>query len=108
MTIYGVITKGSDANKYSLGNDVHNKRWNTTNPSQFSAYLFLDNKEASQVVVRQIEMNPDNRGLMPKTLNIQEVSNWPVKTSLNHLYAQFWAGATFFNIFTNMFVWLYL
>lgn len=110
-TINGVIyTVGTHpGTKYSRENDIKSDKWFTLKPNEIATYLGLDNQSlVSRFVVRQIELDPSNKGMMPQVLNISEVDNWPVKASTNGIYANFWMGVTFFNVFTNMFVWLYL
>jgi cytochrome oxidase assembly protein ShyY1 len=109
QTIHGIFFKGDSSNKYSRNNESFENKWNVVKPDQIATYLLLDNKDvASKYVVKQIIMNPIEKNAYPLTMNIEDVSNWPVHAQTNLNYSSLWFGATFLNLFGNVFLWFYL
>lgn len=109
IMIKGVVYKGDESNKYSKknyyadGDFVH-----TQKPEELASYLALPNREVSgKFVIKQIEFNPVNKTLHPVVLNVSELAKFPITAETNQNYALFWKGLTFFNIFSNMLVWIY-
>lgn len=105
----GVLTKGSNANKYAEENDIANGKWNTIDPELIAAYLRLPNKSvASQFVVRQIEFESATKTAFPRIFNVEEATNWQVSVGEHKKTADVWKYATYLNVFSNLFFWLYL
>ena len=108
-TINGVLAPGIEGDKYSRENNISEGKWYSLNAHEIATVLSLPNKNVSgNFIIKQIELDPSKKGLLPKTLNIDEVDNWPIRASTNGTYEKLWLGITFFNMFTNMFVWIYL
>jgi cytochrome oxidase assembly protein ShyY1 len=109
QTIHGIFFKGDSSNKYSRNNESFDNIWNVVKPEQIATYLLMENRDvASKYVVKQIIMNPLEKNAYPLTMNVEDVSNWPVPANINMNYSSLWFCATFLNVFGNVFLWLYL
>ena len=109
MKIIGVLTKGDNSFKYSKENDIYEDEWKTINPELISAYLRLDNKDvASQFVIRQVEYDSNTKSSFPRIFNVSEATNWQVSVDDHKHTANLWKYATYLNVFSNVFFWLYL
>jgi hypothetical protein len=109
QTITAIVFKGDSSNKYSRNNESLNNIWHTIKPKEIATSLLLDNREiAGQFMLRQIELDANEKSPFPKVLAIEDVGKWPIDAQTNMNYSSFWYAATFLNIFGNMFVWLYL
>lgn len=109
VTIKGLVYKGDESTKYSKDNDIKGSNWHTFKPDEIAAVMYLPNKNvASQFVVKQIEFNPVNKSALPVVLNISDLARYPISEESNAKYAEFWNTLTFLNIFSNLFVWIYL
>jgi cytochrome oxidase assembly protein ShyY1 len=109
ISIKGLVYKGEEINKYSKENDIKAQNWNHLHPEEIATVMYLPNKHiSSKFVVKQIEFNPVNKSSLPVVLNISDLARFPISEESNANYATFWKVATFFNIFSNLFVWVYL
>ncbi len=109
QTIHGIFFKGDSSSKYTTNNESMANTWNVVKPDQIATYLLLDNKDiASKYIVKQVIFDPTKRSPYPLTMNVSDVSNWPVHPATNFNYASLWLGATLLNVFGNVFLWLYL
>jgi cytochrome oxidase assembly protein ShyY1 len=109
VTIKGLLYKGDEGTKYSKENDIKANNWHTLKPEEVATVMYLPNKNvASQFVVKQIEYNPVNKSALPVVLNIADLGNFAISEQTNAKYAEFWNTLTFLNIFSNLFVWIYL
>jgi cytochrome oxidase assembly protein ShyY1 len=109
QTINGIFFKGNSSNKYSRNNETMDNKWHVVKPDQIATYLLLENRDiSSKYVVKQIVMNPIEKNAYPLTMNIDDVSNWPIAAQTNLDYSSLWLVATFANLFGNVFFWLYL
>lgn len=105
----GVLYKGDNSFKYSEENDIANNKWTTSNPALISAYLGLANKDiTSQFIVRQIEFDSATKTSFPRIFNVAEATNWQVSADEHKKVAAIWKYATYLNVFSNLFFWLYL
>lgn len=110
LTIRGLIYKTEGVNKYTeKENQINLEKFYTINPVEISTFLLLPNKNiTSKFLVKQIELNPNVKTSFPKILNIEDLTNFKISKETNRSYLNLWVGLTFVNIFSNMFVWLYL
>lgn len=109
ISIKGLVYKGEESNKYSKENDIKAEHWNTLKPEEIATVMYLPNRKlASQFVIKQIEFNPVNKSSLPVVLNITDLARFPISEESNANYARFWKVAAFLNIFSNLFVWVYL
>jgi cytochrome oxidase assembly protein ShyY1 len=108
QTITGIVYKGDSSNKYSRSNEGKHDKWSTIKPQEFATKLLLDNRDiAGQFMFKQVDL--DNKSNpFPKTLNLDDLENWPVDARTNLNYSSMWYALTYANIFGNLFFWLYL
>jgi cytochrome oxidase assembly protein ShyY1 len=109
IKIIGVLYKGDNSFKYSQDNDIKNEKWNNSNPEFIAAYLRLKNRDvSSKFIVRQIEYDVTTKTPFPRIFNVGEATNWQVSVDNHNQVAKVWKYATYLNVFSNLFFWLYL
>lgn len=107
--ITGVLYRGDSSNKYSKENAPRYEKWRTINPEEISIYVGLNNKEvAKQAIVKQIDFDSVNKTMFPKVMSKDDLFRWTISPEDHKKYSKFWMAATFVNIFSNLYVWLYL
>jgi cytochrome oxidase assembly protein ShyY1 len=108
ISIKGLVYKGDESHKYSKDNEITEGKFYTLKPEEISTYLTLPNRQvSSKFVIKQLEFNPINKSTLPVVLNVENLGHFPISATTNGQYAYLWKGLTFFNIFTNMLVWVY-
>ena len=69
----------------------------------------MHNKDvASSAIFKAIEFDNDNKSILPRVSNLSELSRFTISPEKHSQYAKLWYLITFTNVFSNMFVWLYL
>lgn len=125
--IHGVLYRGDRKNKFSSGEEEDNKnliqkenisgKWINEQPSELASYFKLANKElASKFIIKQVDFmkNENNnfvnsqysRNMYPKLCNLNDLMFWTITPQKHQEYANFWFCASFFNVISNIFVWL--
>ena len=108
ISIKGLVYKGDESHKYSKENELRDGKFHTLRPDEIAAFLTLPNRDlTSQFVIKQLEFNPINKSAVPAVLNVNSLGHFPISATTNGEYANLWKALTFFNIFTNMLVWVY-
>ena len=94
--------------KYSKDNEMLDGKFYTLKPEEISTFLTLPNRQvSSKFVIKQLEFNPINKSALPVVFNVENLGHFPISATTNGQYANLWKALTFFNIFTNMLVWVY-
>jgi len=63
---------------------------------------------ASNALFKSIEFENDNKNIVPRVTNLSELSKFTISPEKHSEYSKLWYLVTFANVFSNMFVWLYL
>jgi cytochrome oxidase assembly protein ShyY1 len=108
ISIKGLVYKGDESHKYSKDNEMLDGKFYTLKPEEISTFLTLPNRQvSSKFVIKQLEFNPINKSALPVVFNVENLGHFPISATTNGQYANLWKALTFFNIFTNMLVWVY-
>jgi cytochrome oxidase assembly protein ShyY1 len=106
--IKGVVYR-PEGNKFSKQNDLILNEWVKVDANQIAIANLLPNREvSSKFLIRQVEYNPINKSLMPVVYNLDDVGKYPIPPESNGSCAALFKGLTILNLFTNLFVWVYL
>lgn len=110
ISIKGLLYKGDEGNKYTPENIIASEKWFKADPSEIATARLLTNRKdvSSQFLVKQIEYNPINMTSSPLVYNVRDLNKFPVSPELNGSFAYLWKGIVFLNLFSNLFVWIYL
>jgi len=109
ISIKGLVYKGDESHKYSKDNELRGGHFHTLRPDDIATYCLLPNRDvSSKFVIKQLEFNPINRSSTPVVLNVNNLGKFPISAGTNGDYSKLWQALTFFNIFSNMLVWIYL
>jgi cytochrome oxidase assembly protein ShyY1 len=118
ISIRGVIYRGDKMNEYTKkGDDASSGDKNKLiymNPEELAENLKIENKIASQFLVKVTDFGEDNKNKKydfshyPKIMKREDLMVWYVSPKKHQDYANFWITATGINIISNIFVWVFL
>ena len=108
-TITGYIYEGDYHQKYDdyAPNAPMNNDWFKVWPETMALPLQLGNVEdASKVVFKQVDFDPDTRQIQPNTPFHTEFWNWRITPQRHQAYGALWHYLSFGTLFANAAFWL--
>lgn len=84
--------------------------WNNVNLEELSHYMGLKNPEvANFAMVKAIEYETLEKNIFPVVTNVSDLCVFKAVSPERHYnFAKLWYSLTFLNVFSNVFLWLYL
>ena len=107
--VTGVLYRGDAKTKYSKPNQPVHNRYHSVYPEQMAVMNQLTNEtEASQFMVKAIDLDPMSRTTFPTVPTTAELTNLGIPAARHQAYETMWNSLAYFGVVANTAMWLYL
>jgi len=107
--VQGVLYRGDAATKYSKPNIPIYRQYRSVVPKELAIVNDLSNEtEASQFMLRAMDLDPNTRSVHPTVPSIVETTNFLIPAERHDAYAFMWNSLTYCGVVANAAMWLYL